>query len=222
METNKHPAFSESTRKGSLFAFEGIDGSGKSTILKKIASWLNDETQHEAISSFEPTDGPHGRKLREAISSTERLSAGEELELFRLDRLEHVTNLILPSLDQGMMVLLDRYYYSSIAYQSVHGSIDPEEIHSMMTAFAPTPNLTFLFDVDVDTALDRIQTLRNHTPDLLEKRENLVTVKSAFDKMEYPEIVRIDANEALEEIFEDVRGYINSFLRAKSLFSNAR
>ncbi len=190
-------------RKGLLFAFEGIDGCGKSTQAKRLYNWLLDKNI-PAVFSFEPTDEMYGKALRDSFTSPQRLSQKEELELFRLDRKQHVEELIQPGLRDGKVVILDRYYYSSIAYQSVRGQFTPGEIHELMSSFAPVPDLMLLFEIDVESAINRISKSRGDIPNLMEKRQNLEAVKANFDSMDYPEIIRLDAELDKESNFKKV------------------
>ena len=187
-------------RHGFLVVFEGLDGSGKSTQARRLCDYLNAQGR-EAIFSFEPTDGPHGRALRDLWKRGERHDPEAELELFRRDREEHIANLIDPGLRRGAVVILDRYYYSSVAYQGVRGVRSPEEIYALMASFAPRPDLTLLFDLPVDTALERITGNRQELPNVLEARDNLARVQAAFEAMPYPEIRPLDATGSPDEVF---------------------
>ena len=122
------------------------------------------------ILSREPTDGPFGRRLRES-ATTGRLSAEKELELFHQDRREHVETLIHPALRGGEIVILDRYYFSTMAYQGVRG-FDPGEIRRINEEFAPRPDLLLLLDLSLDTALERIG-VRDGRGNEFEQRESL-------------------------------------------------
>src|SRR6188472_1861497 len=107
---------------GWLVVLEGIDGSGKSTVLRRLAEYCATRGR-DAVVSGEPTRGQWGMKLRQ--SRTEgRLTLEEALALFLKDRAEHVERLILPALEVGKVVLLDRYYLSTAAYQGARGA-DP-------------------------------------------------------------------------------------------------
>ena len=136
-----------------LLVLEGIDGTGKSTQSKLLAAALR-ERGMRVTSSREPTDGPYGTRLRNS-ATTGRLSPEEELQLFLQDRCEHVETLINPALEAGEVIILDRYYFSSMAYQGVRG-FDPAEIRRVNEEFAPQPDLLLLLDLPVDTALERI------------------------------------------------------------------
>ena len=100
--------------QGLFIVLEGIDGTGKSSHAKRLASYFS-SLGREVVLSREPTDGPWGRKLRDS-ASTGRLEPAEELEYFLRDRREHVEKLIRPALAEGKVVILDRYYFSTMAY----------------------------------------------------------------------------------------------------------
>ena len=204
-----HPG--DPDRKGVLLVFEGLDGSGKSTQAKMLHAHLT-SLGRDAVFSFEPTDGPHGRALRNLWKEGQRHDPEAELELFRLDRQQHVETLIIPGLKRGAAVLLDRYYYSSAAYQGVLGLRTPEEIYDEMTRFAPTPDLALIFDISIDTALERIIGSRQEIPNVLEKRDNLARVEEVFNRMPYPEIRHIDASGNKDEVFRLVLRETSSLL----------
>lgn len=112
--------------RGKLIAFEGIDGTGKSTQIKMLADRLTAEGL-SVLSTREPTDGTFGKKIRELFVSREKVSPDEELALFMDDRREHVTSVIEPALAKGMIVLTDRYYFSTAAYQGAEGQYHADQ-----------------------------------------------------------------------------------------------
>src|SRR3954467_7924376 len=124
--------------RGFLVAVEGIDGSGKTTQVERLARYC-DEKRLTYILSKEPTSGKYGQLIRNSASRG-RLSVEEEMDLLLKDRREHVDQVIQPALDQEKVVILDRYYFSTAAYQGAHGA-DPEIILSRNEAFAPQPDL---------------------------------------------------------------------------------
>ncbi len=164
------------TPHGLFIVLEGIDGTGKSTQVGLLADWFRSQGR-EVIASKEPTDGPWGREIR-ATGATGRLSPEEELELFLHDRREHVEQLIAPALAAGKVVILDRYYFSTMAYQGCRG-FDPAEIRRRNEAFAPVPDLLFILDLDVDTALSRIGG-RGDTANEFEKHDALTKCREIF------------------------------------------
>ena len=98
-----------------FIVFEGIDGTGKSTQVRLLAKALR-ELGQEVVTSKEPTDGPVGTRLRQSAEKG-RLSPQEELDLFHQDRRDHVQSLIAPALERGDTVIVDRYFFSTMAYQ---------------------------------------------------------------------------------------------------------
>ena len=174
-----------------LIAFEGIDGAGKSTQIARLADWLG-KRGHKTLVTCEPTHHGHGKRIREAVP---RLSPKEEREAFVLDRRDHIETTIQPALQEGMIVLCDRYYYSSMAYQGTRlsdhfglsddAAMDAlfEDIRQENEAFAPTADMLILFDMSVDEALKRIAQNRPNV-DSFETRDNLLRVQSAFSRVE--------------------------------------
>jgi len=159
-----------------FIVIEGIDGTGKSTQAKLLGKWFEVHGR-EVVLSREPTDGPWGRKLRES-AATGRLDPAVELEYFLNDRRQHVEDLIRPALAAGKVVILDRYYFSTMAYQGARG-FDPAEIRRRNEAFAPVPDHLFILDLEVDTALIRIGS-RGDTANEFEQRESLEACRSIF------------------------------------------
>ena len=110
---------------GFLVVIEGIDGAGKSTQARVLGEQLT-ARGHRVVLTREPTMGKWGKLLRES-AETGRLSIEEEVEMFLKDRREHVEELILPRLREGCVVIVDRYYFSTAAYQGARG-VDPQEL----------------------------------------------------------------------------------------------
>ena len=185
---------------GVLVNLEGIDGCGKSTQSKLLLEKLEGEGE-KVIILKEPTKRPHGQKLWDVLHGKRKASNEEILELFVLDRKQHVEEKIQPALDDGTVVLMDRYYYSSMAYQ-VAGGIDVEEIREKHV-FAPKPDVVLIFDLPVSVALERV---KGHSDaDEFEKEEHLEKVREAYLDLENDPLVRIvDATGTPEEIFGNV------------------
>ncbi|MGJ8725147.1 MAG: dTMP kinase [Roseibacillus sp.] len=190
---------------GSLIIFEGIDGTGKSTQLQLLAKVLEEQGE-VVVTSREPTTGPFGQKLRASMSEG-RLSPKEELALFHDDRRDHVEHLILPALAAGKVVLLDRYYFSTMAYQGARG-FDPKKIREENESFAPIPDHVFLLEVPVEVALERIGD-RDGSGNTFEQEENLCACDAIFKSIDEPYIHRVDANQAPEAIHTDILAHLN-------------
>ena len=196
---------------GFLVVLEGIDGAGKTTAIQRICEFC-DEHGLPYIASKEPTDGPWGRKLRES-AQTGRLSLDEELELFVRDRREHVEQRIRPALEEGKVVVLDRYYFSTAAYQGARGA-DPEKILVQNEEFAPQPDLLILLDVDPERSLERVRT-RGDIPNEFERESALREIRKIFLSISRPYLVRIDASAGAEEVSRQVRSTLSAALCSK-------
>jgi dTMP kinase len=194
---------------GWLVVVEGIDGAGKSTVLRGLAA-LCAERGLEWVSSGEPTRGPWGMKLRQSMTEG-RLSLDEELDLFLKDRAEHVAGLIRPALAAGKVVLLDRYYLSTAAYQGARGA-DPEKILETNENFAPKPDLVLLLDFDPAGGLERIRA-RGDAPNTFEEAEQLCAVRRIFLGLQRPFIRRVDASRPAERVLADCRAECERLLR---------
>jgi len=179
-----------------LIAIEGIDGSGKTTVAEFLKNRLM-EIGYEVILLKEPTDSPWGRKIKESYSS--RLSPEEELELFLKDREYDAKENIIPALEKGMVVIMDRYYYSTIAYQGALG-FDTEELRDRNEKIAPKPDLLIVLDLPPEKALKRVK--KRGEPNEFEKSEYLRKVREIF--LSIPEAVVVDADRETEEIKREV------------------
>ena len=188
-------------RKGLLIVFEGTDGTGKSTQLQLLAETLR-KRGFPVLTTREPTDGRYGRKIRELYSDRGSVSREEELELFLADRKEHVDRVLNKALAEGTVVLCDRYFLSTVAYQGAAG-LDPADILSR-NSFAPVPDLALLFTVPVETGVQRITEGRGEQLNDFEKEAYLEKVADQFQQLDLPYIRRIDASESIESIHHKV------------------
>ena len=183
-----------------LINLEGIDGCGKSTQSQFLMGEF-EKNNEKTILPKEPTNGKYGRKLWEMLSGKIEATTEEILELFVMDRKEHVDQKINPALNEGKIVLMDRYYYSTMAYQAAAG-IDVKRIRKD-NEFAPKPDIVLVFDLPADLAMKRV---RGHSvADVFEKEEHLEKVRKAYLNLEDDPLVRIiDATRTPEEIFDEV------------------
>ena len=199
---------------GGLFVvFEGIDGTGKSTQLHLLADKLQ-QKGYAVVSTREPTDGPFGKKIRELFVDREVVSSEEELELFIADRDQHVQEVIAPALADGLIVVCDRYYLSTVAYQGANG-LDPEFIMKKNMGF-PVPDLAIILEIEPAQSILRIQNQRNENPNTFEKESNLRKVAAIFDSMQHPYIVRISAADSIQNVHQQVLKAVNKILAQKT------
>jgi dTMP kinase len=145
-------------RRGKLITFEGIDGCGKSTQMRLLGQYLS-ERGVAVVSTREPGGTELGRKVRSALldggpGSVEPLA---ELLLYAADRAQHVRRVILPALSLGKVVLSDRFYDATTVYQGYARGFDLELVNQLneLATGGLKPDLTLLFDLDVETGLKR-------------------------------------------------------------------
>lgn len=197
-------------KKGCLIVFEGIDGTGKSTQLQLLEKHLSTGFGLNVICTREPTEGVYGRKIRALYNNREGVTLEEELSLFIKDRQDHVHNLIEPALAEKKVILCDRYYLSTIAYQGAAGS-DTEAI-ARMNNFAPEPDLALLFQLSPEISIKRITQKRGDSLNDFEQHESLKKVADIFENMNFPYIQRIDSQQTVEKVHQDVVGVVETYL----------
>lgn len=170
---------------------EGIDGAGKSTLIPNLKTWM-ESSGLDVLTTFEPTRGPYGEQLRRTFLGP-RLSLHEELTLFVEDRKEHVADVIKPALNRGTSILCDRYWLSTCAYQGARGA----DIQAIIRAhaFAPEPDFAFILDLDVETALNRLQE-QGRQANSFEIAESLRSTRAIFLELadQLPWAHRLDAS----------------------------
>ena len=141
---------------GKFITLEGIEGSGKSTSLETIQSFLECR-DIQYITTKETGGGSIGKELRSLLLNKEsKISSEVELLLMMADRKNHLDNIVLPSLQKGTWVISDRYLDSTYAYQGGGRGIDISKIDNLVNSLnIPLPHLTLLFDLSPDIALER-------------------------------------------------------------------
>ena len=204
-----------------FIVLEGIDGSGTTTQLKRIG----EEASRRGVAawtSFEPSDLPTGQFLRRVLSGEVAALPGTIARLFAADRHEHIfgRNGALEHLRQGELVVFDRYFFSSLAYQGMDCGF---ELPFELNAAFPLPETLIYFDLAVDIAMERV--VRRPGRDIYETHEALERVRSAYDEAIHPfeasgmRIFRIDASRPLEEVSEMVDEAIRPIVERKQSHS---
>lgn len=179
---------------GTLIALEGIDGSGKSTQQRRLAAILN-AAGHDVVSTAEPTAGPAGRRIRALARSAESPAADaadEEYCLFVEDRRRHVDRVLAPALADGKVVLTDRYFLSTVAYQGARG-LDPRELLEQSEAQFPLPDVALLLEVPPQLGLQRLSARPGVAEPAFEQLDFLARVAEIYAQLQRPYIERIDA-----------------------------
>ncbi len=204
---------------GIFIVFDGVDGAGKTTQVNLLAKALEDAGESVIISK-EPTDGEWGRKIR-ATAMTGRLPIDEELEAFVEDRKEHINNKIKPALAEGKVVILDRYLYSTIAYQGVRSEC-VDELETKVKETALQPDIAFIIDIDPRIAAIRI-TDRDGGPDEFEKLDDQIKIRSVFDALckRDETLTIVDGSKSIKDVNKDVVStLIDGVLKNKRCFKN--
>ncbi|WP_457611894.1 dTMP kinase [Methanocaldococcus sp.] len=187
-----------------FIVFEGIDGSGKTTISKLLAKEIN------AYWTCEPTDGKIGLLIREKLRDKDVDDIALSL-LFAADRMEHVKK--IKEILKDKSVVCDRYLYSSIAYQSSSG-VD-ESFLWEINRYALKPDVVVLLTVDIDEAMKRVE-----GKDIFEKKEFLKKVQDKYLELakKFNFIVIDTTKKSIEKVFKEVLGEIHGYqLRGSSL-----
>ena len=198
---------------GKMYVFEGLDGAGKSTVIKLVKKELIKKgvRSSKIFVTAEPTQSSIGKKIRELLSSSKDPFFDGEffLSLYVLDRKHHLKKDVLPALHAGKLVLCDRFKYSTLVYQSIQG-INPKDIvklHKEMIA----PDIVFVLDLPVDSALERLSRSRA-SKDVFEKKDFMQKARKKFLSLNkfFPneKIIVIDASKPLTDVVKKISGII--------------
>ena len=191
----------EFLRKGKLIVVEGIDGSGKTTIAKELFNSFKQQKGFSVKLSQEPTNSTYGKKIRELLKVG--ASPDELFDLFLKDRKEHLEKLVLPELNKGTFLILDRYYLSTIAYQGAQG-FSVKDLLIKNETIAPLPDFVVFLEISIEEALKRISH-RGNTKTMFEKKDFLEKVNNIYQKI-LPKFchIKIDAKSQTFEIIEKI------------------
>jgi dTMP kinase len=207
-----------------FITFEGIDGSGKSTQLRMLASELR-LRGHEVVSTREPGGTPLGTQLRVALlESQEQIDPLAELLLYAADRAQHVRALVRPALEMGHIVLSDRYADATVAYQGAGRGFPPELVREVveLATGGLQPDLTLIFDLTASESSQRAKRRERKGKD----RDRIdsedipfhARVRDAYLQIAAAEPARVrvvDASRSVEETHQEVMKFIIPFLESK-------
>ena len=177
-------------KRGWLIAFEGVDGSGKTTQVARLADALR-ALGLDVVTTREPTDGRFGQRIRAMATSGEPAAPHEELRWFIADRREHVKETVAPALERGAVVVTDRYFLSTVAYQGARGH-EPGELLARSEAEFPLPDLVILLEIPPAGGLERVHR-RGASEPAFEKPEYLEAVAAIFHGVEREYVERVEA-----------------------------
>ena len=214
---------------GAFISFEGIDGSGKSTQLRMLASVLRLRGL-DVVSTREPGGTPLGQQLRHALLEAEsQVDPLAELLLYAADRAQHVRTLVRPALASGHVVLSDRYADATVAYQGAGRGFEPGVVGILVDLATDglKPDLTLLFDLTVAQAEGRARQRTQHgrPPDRLEAEESSFheRVRECYLRIAAAEPGRVrvvEAGGSSEEIHARVLEIVMPFLDSRTQPTN--
>lgn len=200
--------------KGKFISFEGPDGSGKSTVAKLFYEYLK-KNNTNVILTREPggTNNPTAERIRDIVLDSKDLAINNKTEalLFAASRAQHVSDLILPSIKQGITVICDRYIDSSLAYQGHARNLGIEQIYAI-NKFATDdllPDVTFFIDVSTDVGLERIKSNKREKLDRLDEESHEMHLK-AYEGYQiilnkWPSrFIIIDGSQSIADVLTDV------------------
>ncbi|MEK6869615.1 MAG: dTMP kinase, partial [Nanoarchaeota archaeon] len=196
--------------KGIFIVLDGMDGSGKSEMVNLLGRYISSNDKNcNVLATREPSEGVYGKEIRDILAQEEdpKINGKRLLELFIKDREDHLKKEVVPFLnktDKGKnIVICDRYYYSTIAFQATQG-LDIKMLIEVNKGFLK-PDLALILNIKPEIALERIKTRKKEK---FEKLEFMKKLRKRF--LEMPKLLNdnikvIDASKSKEEVFEDIR-----------------
>ena len=216
--------------KGRLISFEGLDGAGKTTQMELLGQWL--ESQHiPYVRTREPGGTPLGVEIRQLLLNRPELEITPLAEafLFQADRAQHFAKVVLPAMAEGKLVITDRCFDASIAYQGYARGVGVELVArlSVIATQGHVPNLTILLDLDpsqvhsrTDTSNDQEGLREGQTRFDKEAEKFHRKVREAFLTLArlYPERIKVlDASRTPQEIHEDIIALVKPLLEQQAM-----
>ena len=209
---------STDTHNGSLFiVIEGLDGAGGTTQCRLLQSWL-ERQDCSVLLTCEPTDRPVGKFIRQILQDPHSKVGDEVLSyLFAADRQDHLDARVKPALSTGQMVISDRYYHSSLAYQSL--SLDFDFVAQLNGTF-PAPDLTIFLLLEPETSFARVQK-RGLPAERFETLDRLRSIAQSYSRVidhcqkRGENLLCLDATQSIEEIHEQICTEVLQLLESK-------
>ena len=191
-----------------FITFEGIEGSGKSTQIQMLKEFFEKKSL-KAFFTKEPGSSEIGKEIRSILLNKEnKIYPQTEIFLNFADRVQHVQEIIKPNLNEGKIVVSDRYYDSSVAYQGQREGISKIEIYELIENLdLPTPDITFLLDLPANVGLKRAKnraSLDRFESEEISFHEGVRQNYLDLQEQNFQRIVKIDATQSPNEIFSNI------------------
>ncbi|AXQ79164.1 dTMP kinase [Streptococcus chenjunshii] len=208
--------------KGVIISFEGPDGAGKTTVLEMLLPQLREQIKKDIVVTREPGGVLIAERIREVILDVSHASmdAKTELLLYMAARRQHFIEKVLPAVNQGKIVLIDRFIDSSIAYQGAGRGLDKKTIDRLndFATDSRKPDLTLFFDLPSELGLSRIQQNKEREVNRLdlETLDMHKRVRQGYLELAQADpdrIVTLDASQAAETVAENALGVIMERLK---------
>lgn len=188
-----------------FIVFEGIDGSGKSTQCDMLYKYIADKGV-EVKKLAEPTTGRWGTELRAMLKSSAPPPVKTQIDMFIKDRIDDCEKNIIPCLNSGTTVVMDRYFYSNAAYQGFSGITPSEIINRNIREGFPLPHRIYFIDIPAETAMERILKRNSSgSTELFEKKEFLEMVRNNFLSIADDRFLIVNGEGDAESIFKIIR-----------------
>lgn len=195
-----------------FIVIEGLDGAGTTTQVERLRAHV-EAAGEPVLATREPTEGPVGRVIRQVLSQAPDAPHIETLPwLFAADRADHLSRRVEPALAQGSWVISDRYYHSSLAYQSL--TLPYDRVHALNADFR-TPDLTVFVRVTVDACLERIGR-RGAALEIYERRDRMEAISASYDAVlealsaAGEPIVEVDGHQAVDAVTRDIVAHLEA------------
>ena len=205
-------------QKGLFITFEGADGSGKTTQLNNVKSFL-EQKGFDVVITREPGALDIGQKIRNILLHHDGIVADRcEMFLFLADRAQHVETFIKPAIDEGKIILCDRHTDSTIAYQGYGRGQEINLLKDLnkIAINGLNPDLTLLFDVSTEVAQERVGSEKDRMESAgVEFHKKVRNGYLELQKQEPERIKIVNANNSIEEVFEETKAIVSKLIQEK-------
>ena len=203
-------------QKGLFITFEGADGCGKTTQIKLVKDYL-EKSGYEVVLTREPGAKGLGEKIREILLNYDGIVSDRcESFLFLADRAQNIDTIVNPAVEKGKIVLCDRHIDSTVAYQGYGRGLNLERINklNLLATYGRVPDLTIVFDIDVETSMQRVGKEKDRMESAGIEFHNRVRNGYLEIAKNEPERVKVvDGREGIEKVFENVKDLVNKTLQ---------